>query len=243
MWAISLFLFVLSVAASFIQRVSGFGFGIFVMMFFPFFIPTFGEATTLSGLLAGTTSLIIAVKNRKYIRWKTITVLFIANVITAYLAIEYMSGLSNATLKKSLGVALILISLYFLFFQGKHPLPTTSKSVQVLMGSLSGITGGMFAMPGPPIVLYCIHAFRNKKEYIASLQTLFCASNIFYTLFRVRVGFFTEQTLYYWGIGLIGLFLGTQLGARCFEHISGATLKKIVYLLMMVSGIVCCLKS
>ena len=29
--------FLLTIVASFIQRVSGFGFGIFVMMFFPFF--------------------------------------------------------------------------------------------------------------------------------------------------------------------------------------------------------------
>ena len=238
MLVLSLYIFLLAIAASFIQRVSGFGFGIFVMMFFPFFIPTFGEAITLSGLLAGTTSLIIAVRNWKYIRWKMLSVLFFANVVTAYLAITYMAQLSNATMKKGLGVALILIALYFLFFQGKHQLPTHSRKIQALMGGISGITGGMFAMPGPPIVLYCIHAFDNKKEYIATLQTLFCASNLFYTLFRARVGFFTEQTMFYWGIGLAGLFIGTRIGAKCFEHISGPLLKKIVYGMMIVSGIV-----
>ena len=38
------FVFLLTIVASFIQRVSGFGFGIFVMMFFPFFLPTYGES-------------------------------------------------------------------------------------------------------------------------------------------------------------------------------------------------------
>lgn len=232
------FIFVLAIAASFIQRVSGFGFGIFIMMFLPFFIPTFGEAITLSGLLAGTTSLIIAIRNWRHIRWKIIGVIFLANVLTAYIAIEYMSGLGNATMKKALGVVLILIALYFLFFQGKHQLPTKSKKVQAIIGSISGVTGGVFAMPGPPIVLYCINAFDNKKEYIATLQTLFCCSNIFYTLFRARVGFFTDQTVLYWGIGLAGLFLGTLIGARCFEYISKKTLKRIVYYMMIVSGVV-----
>ena len=233
-----IFIFLLAIAASFIQRVSGFGFGIFIMMFLPFFIPTFGEAITLSGLLAGTTSLIIAVRNWRFIRWKIMGVIFTANIITSYLAIEYMSGIGNETMKKALGVVLILIALYFLFFQGKHELPTKSKKVQAIIGGISGITGGMFAMPGPPIVLYCINAFNNKKEYIATLQALFCCSNIFYTLFRARVGFFTEHTVFYWGIGLLGLFIGTLIGARCFEHISAPMLKRIVYGMMIISGIV-----
>ena len=238
MTLISLYILLLALVASFIQRVSGFGFGIFVMMFFPFFIPTFGEAITLSGLLAGTTSLMIAVRNWRYIRWRRIGVLLLANVLTAYLAISFMAGLANEVMKKALGVVLIGIALYFLLEQNRQPLPTKSKGIQALMGSISGVTGGMFAMPGPPIVLYCINAFHDKREYIATLQTLFCCSNIFYTLFRARVGFFTEHTLWYAGIGLAGLFIGTWIGARCFEHISAPMLKKIVYLMMMVSGVV-----
>ena len=60
---ILLFVFVLAVIASFIQRVSGFGFGIFVMMFFPFLLPSYGESVMLSGLLSGTTALLIVVRN------------------------------------------------------------------------------------------------------------------------------------------------------------------------------------
>ena len=45
-------IFLLSIGASFVQRTTGFGFGIFIMTMLPFFLPTYGEATTLSGLLA-----------------------------------------------------------------------------------------------------------------------------------------------------------------------------------------------
>ena len=40
-------------------QTKGFGFGIFIMTMLPFFLPTYGEATTLSGLLAITTSAVI----------------------------------------------------------------------------------------------------------------------------------------------------------------------------------------
>jgi len=54
--SIVLSIFLLSIGASFIQRTTGFGFGIFIMTMLPFLMPTYGEATTLSGLLAITTS-------------------------------------------------------------------------------------------------------------------------------------------------------------------------------------------
>ena len=52
MSSIVLSIFLLSIGASFIQRTTGFGFGIFIMTMLPFLMPSYGEATTLSGLLA-----------------------------------------------------------------------------------------------------------------------------------------------------------------------------------------------
>ena len=75
------FIFLLTIIASFIQRVSGFGFGIFVMMFFPFFLPSYGDSVMLSGLLAGSTALMIAIKNWHYIRWKMMWLVVLFNVL------------------------------------------------------------------------------------------------------------------------------------------------------------------
>ena len=152
-----IFIFFLTIVASFIQRVSGFGFGIFVMMFFPFFLPSYGESVMLSGLLAGSTALMIAVKNRKYIRWKMMWIVTFFNVLFSFIATEYMRSLSNDVLKHCLGVVLILIALYFLFGEGRMGRIFKSKPAQVTIGSVSGVMGGMFAMPGPPLVLYCIN--------------------------------------------------------------------------------------
>lgn len=232
------FIFILTLIASFIQRVSGFGFGIFVMMFFPFFLPSYGESVMLSGLLAGSTALMIAIRNRKYIRWDLMGWVVLFNVIASFLATEYMSSLSNDTLKKCLGVVLILISLYFLFGEGRMGRIFKSKPAQVTIGSVSGVMGGMFAMPGPPLVLYCISTLEDKREYVTTLQAFSVVFNFFYTLFRLKVGFYSEDTWIWWGIGLVGAVIGSTLGSRCFEIISNKTLKRIVYLVMIVSGIV-----
>ncbi len=235
---VTLFVLILTIIASFIQRVTGFGFGIFVMMFFPFFLPSYGESVMLSGLLAGTTAFLITISNMHYVRWRMMGIIVLFNVIASFLAIEYMSSLSNETLKRCLGVVLILIALYFLWGKNKSNKLFLSRWAQGIIGTISGIMGGMFAMPGPPVVLYCISSIENKREYVVTLQAFSVIFNIFYTLFRAKVGFYSESTLLWWGAGLIGLMIGTSLGSRCSERISNQRLKQIVYVMMILSGII-----
>ena len=232
------FIFFLAIIASFIQRVSGFGFGIFVMMFFPFFLPSYGDSVMLSGLLAGSTALMIAIRNRKYIRWRLMGLVTFSNVLFSFVATEYMRSLSNDVLKQCLGVVLILISLYFLFGEGRMGRIFKSKPAQVTIGSVSGVMGGMFAMPGPPLVLYCISTLEDKREYVTTLQAFSVVFNLFYTAFRFKAGFYSDDTWLWWVIGLVGTMIGSSLGSRCFELISNRTLKLIVYVMMIISGIV-----
>ena len=231
-------IFLLTIVASFIQRVSGFGFGIFVMMFFPFFLPSYGESVMLSGLLAGSTALMIAVKNWKYIRWRMMWIVTFFNVLFSFIATEYMLSLSNDVLKQYLGVVLTLIALYFLFGEGRMGRIFKSKPAQITIGSVSGVMGGMFAMPGPPVVLYCISTLEDKKEYVATLQAFSVVFNSFYTIFRFNAGFYSENTWLWWIMGIGGAVIGSLLGSRCFELISNQTLKRIVYVMMIVSGMI-----
>ena len=231
-------IFLLTIVASFIQRVSGFGFGIFVMMFFPFFLPSYGESVMLSGLLAGSTALMISVKNWKFIRWRMMWIVTFFNVLFSFVATEYMRSLSNDVLKQCLGVVLTLIALYFLFGEGRMGRIFKSKPAQITIGSVSGVMGGMFAMPGPPVVLYCISTLENKKEYVATLQAFSVVFNSFYTIFRFNAGFYSENTWLWWIMGIGGAVIGSLLGSRCFELISNQTLKRIVYVMMIVSGMV-----
>ena len=231
-------IFLLTIVASFIQRVSGFGFGIFVMMFFPFFLPSYGESVMLSGLLAGSTALMISVKNWKFIRWRMMWIVTFFNVLFSFVATEYMRSLSNDVQKQCLGVVLTLIALYFLFGEGRMGRIFKSKPAQITIGSVSGVMGGMFAMPGPPVVLYCISTLEDKKEYVATLQAFSVVFNSFYTIFRFNAGFYSENTWLWWVMGIGGAVIGSLLGSRCFELISNQTLKRIVYVMMIVSGMI-----
>ena len=234
--------FVLSVAASFVQRVSGFGFGIFIMMFLPYVMPSYNEAVALSGLLSGTTALAIVLFNFKHICWAKIPIIFLFNALVSYFVIKHMVTLSEGFMMRCLGFALILIALYFLLAGDRKIKGVVSRWAQAVVGVVSGIMGSMFGMPGPPVVLYGVNAIGDKKAYMATMQSFWLLFNCFYFFCRSGGGYYTADTPLYLIVGVAGVVVGIFLGARCFSLLSGKAFKVVVYSVMLLSGVVALLK-
>lgn len=223
--------------ASFIQRVSGFGFGIFVMTMFPHIMGSYGEATALSGLLSLALALYVVIRMRKHISLKRHFPILLTFSVISYFSIGYVSGLDDKFLKQILGAILILVSIYFFCISDKIKLKPTWP-VQISMGSLSGIMGGLFAMPGPPAVLYYIASEQTKEKYLAGIQAYFLISNIMMAVFRFRAGFITPAVGYAWCFGIMGVIVGACVGSKVFKRIPIQILRKIVYAYMAISGVI-----
>lgn len=142
-------LFVLSIGASFVQRTTGFGFGIFIMTMLPAIMPSYGEATTLSGILAMTTSAIIVAQKYKYVNWPRLWPILLTFIIVSFGAIFVLKRMEYGILSILLGITLVAVSIYFAFFSKQIKVKTTMP-VQVTAGALSGVMGGFFGMQGPP---------------------------------------------------------------------------------------------
>ena len=237
MSSIALFIFLLSIGASFVQRTTGFGFGIFIMTMLPFLMPSYVEATTLSGLLAITTSAVIAWRLRQYVSWQRLWPILITFIVVSTIAIFALTRIEDHVLKQVLGVALIVISIYFALFSQKIKLPTT-KRVQVAAGTLSGLMGGFFGMQGPPAVLYFIQSEPTKEHYMAMAQAYFLIGNVMMTLVRAYNGFLTTTVLTDYCFGIVGVIIGTCLGAYVFRHIPNRIFRYIVYAYIAVSGVI-----
>ena len=230
-------IFILTVGASFIQRTTGFGFGIFIMTLLPFLMPSYGEATTLSGLLALTTSAIISFRMRRYVTWKRLLPIIITFIVISAGAICILTHMQDGLLRKILGITLIITALYFAFCSGKIQLKTTLP-YQIGAGALSGIMGGFFGMQGPPAVLYFISSEPDKNHYMAMAQTYFLIGNSMMTITRAYNGFLTQTVgrCYLFCVAAVGI--GTLLGSWAFRHIPAKIFPYIVYTYIGVSGLV-----
>jgi len=230
-------IFLLSIGASFVQRTIGFGFGIFIMTMLPFFTPTYGEATTLSGILAMTTSVMIVWRYRRMITWSRLWLILLTFIIISAFSIFALTRIEDVILYRILGCTLIIISIYFCLFSQRIHLPA-NKRVQVTAGTLSGLMGGFFGMQGPPAVLYFISSEPSKEHYMAMAQTYFLIGNMMMTVVRAMNGLFTTTVVtdYFYGLG--GVLIGTILGGWVFRYIPTRIFRYIVYAYIGISGIV-----
>lgn len=230
-------IFLLCILASFIQRTTGFGFGIFIMTALPYLMPSYGEATTLSGLLAMTTSAVISFRMRRYLVWSHLLPILATFIIVSTVAIFCLKRMDDVALRRVLGMVLIITGAYFAFFSERLRLKTNLPT-QIGAGTLSGLMGGFFGMQGPPAVLYFISFEHDKNFYMALAQSYFFFGNLVMLGVRAYNGFLTPTVGrdYLYGIG--GVLIGMTIGGYVFRHLPNKTFKYIVYGYIAVSGII-----
>lgn len=230
-------LFVFAFGASFTQRLTGFGFGIFIMAVLPHIMPSYGEATALSGLLALIGVSITAARMYKHLVWSKLWPLLLTFCIVSFFAISLVGKTDSGLLKHILGGVLIVISIYFFIISDKLRM-STGIPVQIGMGALSGIMGGLFAMQGPPAVIYFLSCTKTKEEYAAISSFFFIIGNVVMTVFRATQGFVTKAVGISWLIGLPAVLLGLWIGGKVYDRMPINVMKKAVYAFMAVAGII-----
>lgn len=236
-FSVGILLLFASLLGSFIQRVCGFGFGIFIMTILPYLMPSYPEATALSGFLSLIQSSIVLISVRKHLFWKHLIGILLVFCIFSVIAIKFVSQSEDHTLKILLGVILILLSLYFLLFSGKINIkPNTGW--QFLLGGLSGTMGGLFGMHGPAAVIYFLSVEKTKEAYLAIAQAYFVLTNVYMSIFRANCGFVTSTVFISLLCCLPGIFIGIKIGKCVFDKIPQNTLKKIIYFYMIFAGLV-----
>ncbi len=234
-----IFLIILAAGASFVQRTVGFGFGIFIMTALPFLMPSYAEAVTLSGLLSLTSATIVMVKYLKYVTWKRLLPIVASFVIFSTLATYMLERIEGQTMRIILGITLIIISLYFSFFKARlQKLIRPTKGWQYGTGAASGIMGGLFAMHGPPVVLYLIASEPDKDHYMGMIQTYAVVTNIIMLAARAFNGYVTPTVGSSYVYALIGLAVGVLAGNWAYKRIPNRLFTYIVYAYIGVSGLI-----
>ncbi|MBQ8600011.1 MAG: sulfite exporter TauE/SafE family protein [Clostridia bacterium] len=236
-WIHSVLLILIGSGAGFIQRVSGFGLSIFTMIFLPHFLPTHTAAAAISALLSSATTTYNAIRYRKNVAYKMVLPMIITALVLIPPAVHFSVVVPGKIFKILLGIILILISLYFIFFNTRIRIrPTLFNGI--LSGSLSGILGGLFSTSGPPAVIYLSSAITENTAYFATIQFYFCITNLYTTAMRIINGIITPDIWLYSAIGMIGCMIGDFIGKKVFDKLDSDKLKKIIYIGMIISGIV-----
>ena len=231
-----LYLILVGFGAAFVQRVSGFGLGIFAMMFLPYFMPTHTAAAVISSIFSCYTTTFNAIKYRKNITYKTALPMLIAALISIPIAVDFSAKVSAHIFEILLGSVLVILSIYFLFFNKRIKIKPTPAN-GIIAGTLGGALGGLFSTGGPPAVLYLTNATTDNATYFATIQFYFCLTNYYTTATRAIKGLITIDLLIYAAVGIIGCIAGDYFGTKVFNKLDAKKLKYVIYVGMIISGI------
>lgn len=232
------FLYVILVGfgAAFVQRVSGFGLGIFAMMFLPHFMPSHTAAAIIPCLFSCCTTTFNAIRYRKNVAFNTAIPMLTAALISIPIAVYFSAKVSAKIFEILLGSVLVVLSVYFLFFNKRIRIKPTVPN-GIIAGTLGGALGGLFSTGGPPAVLYLTSATPDNITYFATIQFYFCLTNLYTTANRAINGMITLDLIIYAAVGILGCLGGDYLGRKVFDKLDAKKLKYVIYIGMIISGV------
>lgn len=226
---------------SFVQRVSGIGYGIIVMLFFPLVL-SMGEATALSGMGSLLSSGIVAYTMRRSINVKRVMEPMVPYCIITCLMMLFVKNAAPELLLLLLGISLCVMSIYLCFFSGRLHIRPTRKNAMIA-GSIGGVLSGMFSMGGPPVMVYFLSCSETNDEYLANIQFFFVVSNAISTVARMVSGFVTARVLVLLVPSLAAMATANYLGGKIYRKISPDGMRKVVYGVVGFCGILTVIRA
>lgn len=230
-----------SIASGAIQNIAGFGAGIIMMLAFPYFFGLVG-ATTLSQAISTGMTMIMAWRYRAWMKPKWALLPIGCYMLTSLSVISIVGDINLNILSVAFGLFLILLSVYFIFFQKSlklRPTPTTA----IVCGLVAGALSGLFAIGAPTMALYFLAITDSRESYMGNLQALLAVTNIAGLSMRITHGFFTMDMLIPTIFGFIALLLGQWLGSKVSKYLVGERFNRVVYALVGFSGAVTLAKA
>ena len=220
-----------------LQAAIGFGFPIIGMIFMSMVFPLPAATTIVQ------TSGIVGVgylffKYFRHVRWKTLLPFLLCAVAFGSVLTWYSYKVSVSNLKLYMGVLLILIAVFMLFFSDKVKLKAT-PAVGCAMGLVSGAMNGFFAIGGPPVALYLLPAIEEKLAYIATANAYFFLFKIVNLPIRFTNGSVGTEHIGYILVSIVAMTIGTFTGEQLVMlKMDKKLLSKLVYGFVIISGLI-----
>lgn len=233
-----LLIIIIILIGSFIQGVSGFGFGLFAMGFLPILF-TVKESALFVMALSVVVSVSIIARSYKHIVFRALPIILGASLAGRIISFFILNAFGELDfMKVILGLFLIAMVIY-LFFNKKEPSAAILKLsiTPLIFGFLGGFIGGIFAVGGPFFVFYFLLIFKDKYQYSANLQAVFLVNNSFSLMLHGVNGDFNSAFIVYFLVGVVTAIIGTTLGLKMFDKLPRETIKKFAMCVVLVAGL------
>jgi uncharacterized membrane protein YfcA len=163
--------------------------------------------------------------------------LLIALAAGSWLGALLMSVLDPRWLLGILGV-IVLAFCAISFFHPALRLPHRMEmSAGAAVGFVSGITGGVSTVHGPPLIMYAVALRLERKEFVAALGTFFLLGSVFMAMAFMEQGILTRENAP-WSLACVPPVLACMwVGQRLSRRVDRDRFRKIVIFALLALGL------
>jgi uncharacterized membrane protein YfcA len=221
--------------AALVTGVAGFAFGIVAAaVWLHFLSPTHTTALIVAyGLIVQGISVW---KLRRSIKLARLLPFLLGAVIGVPIGVQLLHWTSPATLRISIGIVLILFSLYNLTRPQLAP-AVAGKTADGAIGVLNGVIGGATGLAGIVVTIWCTLRGWPRDEQRTVFQPVGVAVFLMTGVWLGGTGLVDAETLRLFVIGLPLLLAGTWVGLRLYARLDEASFRKVVLGLLLISGL------
>ena len=214
---------------------SSVGFGTVVTMPLGILLMGMGVTKPVVTFIALLTGLSVLIKEYKHINWREL-IKMASVMLIGVLAAQWVSGRVKMNYLLVLyGAVVIGIGVKKLFWPATKP---ASKAVQNLALGIAGIMQGLFVSGGSFLAVYAVDRMPEKQELRATNNALWAILNTVMLTLYLTGGQVDRKVLIMGAIAVIPMILGVWLGGVFTSRIKQQTFLKLVYIILIASGIV-----
>jgi uncharacterized protein len=224
-------------AGALIAGLSGFAFGLVAASMWLYILSPLQSATLIIafGLIVQGYSVW---KLRRAIDWSKLWPFIVGAAIGVPVGVTILTWTNPAYVRAGVGAFLVLYSLYAFFRPALKPVKGGGGAADAGVGFLNGVLGGITGLAGILVTIWCGLRGWPKDQQRTVFQPVAVAIFVMSALWLGVRGAVTIDTIKLFVIGLPVLIAGTWLGLKLYGRLDEASFRKVVVILLFVSGIV-----
>ena len=231
-----------ALAGGLVQGLSGFAFGLVAMTVWAWVIePQLAGPLVVFGSLIG--QLLSLGAFRRSLHIPRVLPFVIGGCAGTPIGVWLLHRIDPAAFKLAVGLVLVAYCPLMLFIRASPRITVGGRLADGGVGLIGGVMGGLGGLNGPAPTLWCYLRGWSMHEQRAVFQAFSLCMQALTLAIYAGSGLITRETLWLFAVVAPTMVVPTLIGVRLYARFSEAGFRRLILLLLTVSGIVLLLAS